>query len=155
MHSLGQFQAYMAALGPLLDAIENITEGPDGDEWRIEMADAPVVEIEFDEARQRIALSADLGRPAPEHRAHTCEMLLSFNLLWQDGEMPVRMAIGSPGEHALQVAELPASAFNPVDFHHRLAGFVAHAARWQGHVANGCRAVDELPHRFEPGAFRV
>ena len=136
MNLLEQFRAYMDTLGPLLDAIEDIAESPDGDGWRIELVDESVVEIEFDAARQRIALSADLGAPAPEHRAHTCEMLLSFNLLWQD-EMPVRMAIGSPGEHALQVAELPASAFNPTNFHHQLSGFMAHAARWRGHVANG------------------
>lgn len=154
MNLLGQFQAYMATLGPLVDAIENITEGPEGDEWRIELADASVVEIEFDTARQRIALSANLGAPEPEHRAHTCEMLLTFNLLWQD-ELPVRMAIGSPGEQAVHMAELPASAFDPVDFHHRLSKFAAIAGRWRDHVANGCHAVDVSSHRFEPGAFRV
>lgn len=154
MDSLAQFQACMATLGPLVDSIEDITQGPDGDEWRVELADASVVEIEFDEARQRIALSAHLGAPQAEHRAHTCEILLSFNLLWQDA-LPVRMAIGSPGEQAVLVAELAASAVDLREFPLHLSGFVALAARWRQHVSHGCQAVDEPSLRTEPGAFRV
>jgi len=154
MSFLGQFQACMAALGPLVGEIEDVTEGPDSNEWRLDLEDGSVIEIEYDEARQRFALSADLGALPHEHRAHTCEVLLTFNLLWQD-ELPVRMAIGSPGEHAVQVAELPATAFDPTNFHHHVSGFLALAARWRRHVANGCQAMDDPTPHFEPGAFRV
>ncbi len=157
MTALEQLQTGIAQLGELLDDIEEIVEEPDGNEWTIEMSDGTLLELEYDEERQRLSLSTTLGSPPPEHRAHTCEMLLTFNLLWQD-EPPVRMAVGAPGEDVIQIAEFPLTTFDAHRLGQWVAEFHAMATDWSEHVASGFQFEEEapLPLPFtESSAFRA
>jgi hypothetical protein len=144
MNTLAQLQESMARLGTLLDDVEEIIEEPDGDAWSIEFTSGDILEVEFDEAGQRIAFSMVLGTPPPEHRAHTCEMLLTFNLLWQE-DVPVRMAVGAPGEEVVQVAEFDLATMQPEDLPRHAIDFAAVADQWREHVLSGFQLDEAIP----------
>jgi hypothetical protein len=156
VNTLAQLQESMARLGELLDGVEEIIEEADGDEWTIEFTNGDMLEIEFDEARQRIAFSMVLGTPPSEHRAHTCEMLLTFNLLWQEN-LPVRMAVSAPGEEVVLVAEFETVAVQAQDLNRCVADFAAIADQWRDHVLSGFQLDEAAPSLLMEhiGAFRA
>lgn len=156
MNTLAQLQESMARLGELLDGAEEIIEEADGDEWTIEFTNGDILEIEFDEARQRIAFSMVLGTPPFEHRAHTCEMLLTFNLLWQEN-LPVRMAVSGPGEEVVLVAEFDLEVVQPEALHRHVVDFVTMADQWRDHVLSGFQLDEAAPSLLMEhiGAFRA
>lgn len=72
--------------------------------YAIRFKDADVV-AEWDEARQRLVLSSEIGTPPSARATHIYETLLSYNLLWRETG-GVRMALTGPKGVALQLVEL-------------------------------------------------
>ena len=137
MSDIDLLRQLMADLGPATDAVATVAESPDGATWAIEMEDESVVHVDLDAELSRLALTTVLPSPTPEHRARTCEALLTFNLLWQDASA-VRMALDEPGGKIIQVAELAVAALSLQGLQDTLAEFVRKAALWRTAIAAGC-----------------
>jgi len=137
MSDIDLLRQLMADLGPAMDAVATVVESADGANWAIEMEDELVVQVELDAQLARLALTTVLPSPSPEHRARTCEALLTFNLLWQDASA-VRMALDEPGGKIIQVAEWAVATPSLQGLQETLAEFVRKATLWRTAIEAGC-----------------
>lgn len=114
--------------------------------WSLVFANAPAIELEFDEARSQLVLSADLGPPIAGEEVGTHQLLLQMNNLWRETG-GLWMALKPGNGHVIQRYAVFMTALEP----ERLAGivrnFTADAGKWRTVIATAPEA--ESPHLFE------
>lgn len=97
----------MAQIGPVLD-LAQVTEFAADDAWTLVFDDGQRVYAEFDDAGQRLVLTAEVSAVEEHTRARACEALLRWNYLW-GSHGGVRAALdGAPGKVVL-LLDLPLS----------------------------------------------
>ncbi len=136
-----QIHHCLVQLGELNDNIASIDESEDGNEWEIEMENGAIIEVEFDTERQRLILCTELADPPAEHRLHVLEMLMCYNLLWQE-ELPTRMALAGPGEAPIMTAEIAAEDFISEEYlSWAINEFSMQLDHWQDQATTGTLAA--------------
>jgi hypothetical protein len=97
--------------------------------WSLVFANAPTIELEFDEARAQLVLSADLGRPIASEEVGTHLLLLQMNNLWRE-TCGLWMSLKPGNGHVIQRYAVFMTGLEP----ERLAGivrnFTADARSW-------------------------
>jgi hypothetical protein len=155
-------QGLMAEIGPLLELGE-VVAFDDQAVWTLVVDTETVVFADYDEADERLWLSAEIGPPpAGSDRAGLYETLLTYNNSWRETG-GLRVSLDEPGAGgALSLAyDLPAAALELSRFRLALAGFLDALRAWReglANIASGAAPPDLTEAPFNPflsGAFRA
>lgn len=146
MKTLEQLQQLFDELGPQATDIDAIAEGPDGRSWAVAMTTGRILEIDWNEAGEKLAISTDLPSPSVTNRLAILEALLLHNLLWQDGSA-ARMAFDRLGGNPIQLSEIPTTNLDLPTLHGVLKSFVERAEVWSDFITSGASpgADDSMP----------
>ena len=132
MATLEQIEILMSGVGPVLDPLA-IDASAEPRCWGIAMAEDLVVLVQFDEQKNSLVLSGDLGAPPAGDRTALYEVLLQMNYHWETTG-GVRMAIDGPGGEVTQLFEMPADGLDPSRLARILSSFADAAKAWRGIV---------------------
>lgn len=139
MASFEQIEILMQGIGPVLDplAIDFLEEAQ---AWAVAMEEDLAVLIQFDERKNCLVLTTDLGLPPAGDRTALYEILMQLNYHWETTG-GVRMAVDEAGGNVIQIYEI--SAEN-IDFS-RLAGTLSTFSE----MASAWRRVVQRPSSAE------
>jgi hypothetical protein len=138
-----QVQGLIEAIGPRVEAIEAV--GQTGDtEWAVMLDEDTTVMLDLVAEQQKLVLSIDLGRPAPEARLATYETMLAYNMLWQETG-GVKIGLGGANGRLVQMFELSTAGLDLDLLARVLEGFVAKALVWREQIARGGASDEATP----------
>jgi hypothetical protein len=119
----------MAGVGPVLDPL-SIDAVPDEKAWGVAFEDELVVLIQFDERKNCLVLTSELGAPPPGDRMALYEMLLQINYHW-DTTGGNLMGINGPEGDVVQMFEIGADGLDVTRFSGILSSFADTAKGWR------------------------
>jgi hypothetical protein len=90
------------------------------------------VDIDFDPAKERLVLSASLGRPSQEAERDVCEAALRNNALWQVADAVVGR--DGPGSEFVLLRHLSAAELDRPRFEASLASLIEAARGWRSMI---------------------
>ena len=128
-------QLLMQEIGPQTPAIDAVVQHDDGN-WALQFEGGAIVLMEYGHEPERLVMSTELGEPAPERRLETCQLLLSYNLLWQETG-GLKTALGGPEGGAMLLFEWFSAAPQLQELQQRLEHFCHIAAAWRNYIAHG------------------
>jgi hypothetical protein len=129
MAVMEQIETLMSDVGPVLDPLA-IDAMPEAKCWGIAMEEDLSVLVEFDEQKNCLVLSSELGAPAPGDRTALYELLLQLNYHW-NATGGNRMAVNGPGGDIVQMYELGADNLDATQLSAVLKTFSEVAKAWR------------------------
>ena len=130
----------VAQAAPLTDALE-VREYSDIS-WVFAMTEEILVSVDFDDTRDVVVLTANLGKPAAGNLQATYALLLEMTTLWRDTG-GLRMGLDAADGFVTQVIDLSVRGLDAP----RLAAALANFAE----LANAWRSI--LQHTEDPLSF--
>jgi hypothetical protein len=143
MASQEEIQGLIEAVGPRVEAVQAVGQTSDT-EWAVLFDDDTTVMLDLVPGQQKLVLSIDLGRPAPESRLATYETMLAYNVLWQETG-GVKMGLGGTNGRLVQMFELSTASLDLDLMARVLEGFVAKALVWREQIAQGAVSAEAMP----------
>ncbi len=132
----------MQELGPQTDSIDAVIQH-ETDSWAVQFDDESIVLLEYAKDPDRLVFSTELGSPPPERRLEACQLLLSYNLLWQESG-GLKTALGGPDGGALLLLDWMDAEPKLTDLQGRLEHFCRLAAAWRSYISNGTEVDQTL-----------
>lgn len=129
MASFEQIELLMQGLGPVLEPLA-IDFAEEGRIWGIEMEEDLAVIVQFDEQKNCLVLSCELGSPPEGDRTALYEMLMQLNYHW-DVTGGTRMAIDCPRGNIVQLFETGADGLDIQKLSTLVAAFSSTAEIWR------------------------
>jgi len=136
-------QLLMQELGPQTPTIDAVVQHEEGS-WAMQFDDASIVLAECGEEPERLVLSTELGMPAPGRRLEACQLMLSYNLLWQENG-GLTTALGGPRGGALLLGEWHSAEPGLAALQQRLEHFCRVAAAWRAYIAHDDSSEASFP----------
>ena len=140
-------QLIMQEIGPQTPDIDAVVQHGE-DSWALQLDDASVVFMEYATAPDRLVLSMELGMPIPERRLEVCQLMLSYNLLWEENA-GLTMALGGPAGGAMLLYEWRSPEPDLQDFQQELRKVSQVARAWRSYIAQAeatdANALQALP----------
>jgi hypothetical protein len=147
--------AIFADLGPTTPCVEGVSFLEEDRAWAVSLDDDDAaLLVEWEEDPARLALTAPLGRPAPDQQAQVYEALLAFNLFRRDTNGTGTGLLSDSGE-LLLMREAPADAMTLDQLREIVLDFAAIARAWRRHVANPIAHEPAFPASLDLQALRV
>jgi hypothetical protein len=124
-----QIEALMIELGPLLNPM-GIAAFPSENVWGVQIDEETSVLVDFEEARDRLVLSCEIGVPPSGDRTRLYELMLRHNFHWNvtGGS---RMAIDANDGNVVQIFDVPAAGIEVSGLHRVMQNFVDSARAWR------------------------
>ena len=145
-------QALMRAIGPQLDLLE-VTEFEDGKVWTLVVDETTVLFADYDDAHNRLVLSADVAQAPEAGRLQLYELLLQYNNQWSETG-GLRMAL-DPGGGVVQLFELPVTDLDLVGLQTVVTRFVDVLGAWREIVSRADAAgAEPAAHPMLGGMIR-
>lgn len=135
MTTLEQVQQLIEELGPATSEVEAVQQSDEA-AWEAAFANDLIVQIEFDEGRQTVVFTADLGPLPSEHQVASLMNLMIFNGAWT-ATGGLRMGLDAPDGHVLLMFDLSAAALSLQTLQDYLSAFANHASTWQAVIPVG------------------
>ena len=132
MSSLETIHELMQEASNLLDVAE-VTERIDDPSWCFILDEDTYVDVDYDEAADRLVLSISLGPVPRERQEEIFKLLLAYNMLWRETGGG-RMALDPESNEAEFLVDLPAAKTDVSAFCAVFDHFVANAQDWRGIV---------------------
>ena len=107
MTEAAQIHALMTENGPRLELAE-VTASEEHGQWTLVVDEATVLFADWDEERQCVWLSAEVGAPAAGDQLRLYELLLVYNNGWAETG-GIRMALDEAGGSVVMTYDLPAA----------------------------------------------
>ena len=140
-------QLIMQEIGPQTPDIDAVVQHGE-DSWALQLDDASIIFIEYAADPDRLVLSMELGMPAPERRLEVCQLMLAYNLLWQENA-GLTMALGGPEGGATLLCEWRSTEPGLKTFQEELRRYSRVARAWRAYIAQAdvadSNAVRALP----------
>jgi hypothetical protein len=119
----------MSEVGPVLAPMA-IDEWSEEKAWGVVLEDDLNVLVQFDEDKNCLVLSCELGTPPPGDRHALYELLLQLNYHWTTTGGN-RMALDGPGGGVVQVYEIGAEQLDATGLSSVLSSFAGTARAWK------------------------
>jgi hypothetical protein len=126
-------QLIMQELGPQTPNIDAVVQHGE-DSWAVQLDDTSIVLIEFATDPDRLVLSTELGTPLPERRLAVCQLMLAYNLLWEENA-GLTMALGGPEGGAMLLCGWRHTEPELQNFQKELLRFSQVANAWRRYIA--------------------
>lgn len=139
MTTLEQVQQLIEELGPATSEVAAVQQSDEAS-WEAAFADDTIVQIEFDEGRQTLVFTADLGPLPSEQQAASLMNLMIFNGAWT-ATGGLRMGLDAPDGHVLLMFDLSAAALSLQTLQDYLSAFANHASTWQAVIPSGFGSI--------------
>lgn len=153
MATIEQIEILMAQVGPLLDplAIDAFVEDR---VWGIALEEDQLVFVKFNEKKNCLVFSIDLGQPPAGDRSLLYEILLQINFHW-DATGGVRMGVNAPDGEVVQAFEIGADELDAARLSETLSSFAEVAVAWREVVRNPASVQTQIPDLPANLAVRV
>ena len=142
MATIEQIEILMSEVGPVLDPLE-VAALPEQKSWAVAMEEDLAVLVQFDEQKNSLFLTGDVGAPPAGDRTALYEILLQMNHHWESTG-GLRMAIDGPGGEVTQVFEIPADGLDAGRLAGILSAFAVAAKAWRGIVERPASAQGSM-----------
>lgn len=126
-------QLIMQEVGPQTPNIDAVVQHGE-DSWALQLDDTSILFIEYATDPDRLVLSMELGMPIRERRLEVCQLMLSYNLLWEENA-GLTMALGGPEGSATLLCEWRSAEPELQDFQEELRKFFQVAQAWRSYIA--------------------
>lgn len=126
-------QLIMQEIGPQTPDIDAVVQHGE-DSWALQLDDTSIIFIEYATAPDRLVLSTELGMPIPERRLEVCQLMLSYNLLWEENA-GLTMALGGPEGGATLLYEWRSTEPELPNFQEQLRKVSQVARAWRSYIA--------------------
>lgn len=126
-------QLIMKEIGPQTPDIDAVVQHGE-DSWALQLDDTSILFIEYATEPDRLVLSTELGMPIPERRLEVCQLMLSYNLLWEENA-GLTMALGGPEGGATLLCEWRSTEPELQKFQEELRRFSQVAQAWRSYIA--------------------
>ena len=133
MATLEQIEILMSGLGPVLDPLA-IDASVEPRCWGIAMAEDLVVLVQFDERKNCLVLSCELGSPPAGDRTKLYETLLQMNYHWETTGGN-RMAIDGPAGNVVQLFEMGVHDIDVSRLSRVISTFAGTAKAWRDYIS--------------------
>jgi hypothetical protein len=137
----------MAEVGDHDDAVLACVKTPEGS-FAIRFEEWDVL-AEWDDERQRLMLSVEIGTPPADRVAEIYETLLSYNLLWR-ATGGVHMGLAGRKGAALQMAELAGDEIAPRQIALVAANLADKAGIWLAYFESEAPRQEAMPQAASP-----
>ena len=153
MASFEQVEILMEGIGPILDplAIDFLEEAQ---AWAVAIEEDIAVLIQFDDRKNCLVLTTDLGSPPAGDRTALYETLMQLNYHW-DATGGVRMAVDQAGGDVMQIYEISAENMDFGRLAETIAAFAAMASAWRRVVERPSSAESVSPDTSSNFDMRV
>ncbi|MFS0754194.1 type III secretion system chaperone [Noviherbaspirillum sp. 1P10PC] len=141
-------QLIMQEIGPQTPDIDAVVQHGE-DSWALQLDDMSILFIEYAADPDRLVLSTELGMPAPERRLEVCQLMLAYNLLWQENA-GLTMALGGPEGGATLLCEWRSTEPELKKFQEELRRCSQVAQAWRSYIAQ-TGVADSSALRALPG----
>jgi hypothetical protein len=141
-------QLIMQEIGPQTPDIEAVVQHGE-DSWALQLDDTSIIFIEYAADPDRLVLSTELGTPVPQRRLEVCQLMLSYNLLWEENA-GLTMALGGPEGGATLLCEWRSMEPELPNFQQELRKISQVARAWRSYIAQ-TDATDSNDLRALPG----
>jgi hypothetical protein len=115
------------------------------DRWVVALKDERQVDVGLNELARRLYLSMEIGQPRPDDLQRVMRALLTYNLMWQEGD-GTRAAMASDDGPASLIADIPLSDLSNVGMQSAIAALSRNAEIWRAFVEGEMTAQPD----FEP-----
>lgn len=143
----GTIQLIMQEIGPQAAMIDAVVQHG-ADSWAIQLNDGALVLLEYADNPERLVFSTDLGMPIPQRRLEVCQLMLSYNLLWEENT-GLTMALGGPEGSAMLLFDWRSERPQLDALRQALDRFAQVAGAWRSYVAqtetSGSESLSALP----------
>jgi hypothetical protein len=126
-------QLIMQEIGPQTTNIDAVVQHGEGS-WAIQLDDTSIVLMEYATGPERLVFSTELGMPLPQRRLEVCQLMLSYNLLWEENA-GLTMALGGPEGSAMLLFEWCSTQPTLQDCQKELHRFSGIANAWRSYIA--------------------
>ncbi len=126
-------QLIMQEIGPQTTNIDAVVQHGE-ESWVIQLDDTSIVLMEYATGPERLVFSTELGMPLPQRRLEVCQLMLSYNFLWEENA-GLTMALGGPEGSAMLLFEWSGTQPTLQDFQKELHRFSRVATAWRGYIA--------------------
>jgi len=134
MATLEAVQGIMMRVGTTLD-LQQVTEFAEDGAWSLIFDATTTIDAEYDEARQRVIFTGDIGAVPAQARERALELLLQYSYLWPE-HGGVRAALDGPSGHAVLMVDLAAQDIELTRFCDALSNFRAVVDGWRNVLAS-------------------
>jgi hypothetical protein len=141
-------QLIMQEIGPQTPDIDAVVQHGE-DSWALQLDDTSIIFIEYAADPDRLVLSTELGMPIPQRRLEVCQLMLSYNLLWEEN-VGLTMALGGPEGGATLLCEWRSMEPELHNFQEELRKVSQVARAWRSYIAQ-TDATDSNDLRALPG----
>lgn len=118
----------VAQAAPMTDALE-VREYSDTS-WVFAMTEETLISVDFDETRDVVVLTANLGKPAAGDEQATYALMLEMTTLWRDTG-GLRMGLDAADGFATQVIDLGIAGLDASRLAEALENFTETAIAWR------------------------
>lgn len=143
-----KIQLIMQEIGPQTPDIDAVVQHGENS-WALQLDDMSILFIEYAADPDRLVFSTELGMPVPERRLEVCQLMLSYNLLWQENA-GLTMALGGPEGGATLLCEWRNTEPELQKFQEELRRFSQVAQAWRSYIAQ-TDTIDSNALRALPG----
>ena len=126
-------QLIMQEIGPQTPDIDAVIQHEE-DSWALQLDDTSIIFIEYATYPDRLVLLTELGMPVPQRRLEVCQLMLSYNLLWEENA-GLTMALGGPEGGATLLCEWSSKEPGIQNFQEELRKFSRVAHAWRSYIA--------------------
>jgi hypothetical protein len=123
----------MQEIGPQTPDIDAVVQHGE-DSWALQLDDASIIFIEYAADPDRLVLSTELGIPIRQRRLEVCQLMLSYNLLWEENA-GLTMALGGPEGGATLLCEWRSIEPELQNFQEELRKVSQVARAWRSYIA--------------------
>lgn len=141
-------QLIMQEIGPQTPDIDAVVQHGE-DSWALQLGDTSIIFMEHATDPDRLVLSTELGMPVPQRRLEVCQLMLSYNLLWEENA-GLTMALGGPEGGATLLSEWRSEEPELQNFQEALRKFTQVARAWRSYIAQ-TDAIDPNSLQALPG----
>jgi hypothetical protein len=137
-------QLIMQEIGPQTPDVDAVVQHGE-DSWALQLDDTSIIFIEYAADPDRLVLSTELGMPIPQRRLEVCQLMLSYNFLW-DENAGLTMALGGPEGGATLLCEWRNIEPELQTFQEKLRKVSQVARAWRSYIAQTDAAYsDDVP----------
>jgi hypothetical protein len=126
-------QLIMQEIGPQTPNIDAVVQHGE-DSWALQLNDTSIIFMEYATDLDRLVLSTELGMPVPQRRLEVCQLMLSYNLLWEENA-GLTMALGGPEGGATLLCGWRSTEPDLQGFQEELRKFSQVAQAWRSYIA--------------------
>ena len=152
MSSMEHIHRLMTEIGPVMQILE-IEEFEEEKVWTLLMDEQTLLFADYDEERDRLMLSIELGKPATDNPAALYESLLRYNATWQQTD-GVRMGLDAD-DVVVQYFDITGSALDISLLQGVLHNLVQLAKHWRTALGSSTVTSSGDDNGMDSGLIKV